>query len=94
MAEMLEQAERDKDTTEYIENNQENNKEGMTMCELWDYVENTGIQKGIRQGIQQTQEELNKLILFLLKEKRYDDLEHCAQDEEYKRKMMEKYGIL
>ena len=98
MAEVLEEAERDKDTAEYVDNDEENNKEGITMCELWDYVENTGIQKGIQQGIQQgirqAQEELNKLILLLLKEKRYEDLERCAQDEEYKQNLMKKYGIL
>ena len=71
------------------------------MCEVWDYAEELwltkGIEQGIQQGIQQVQEQLdriNKLNLLLLGEKRYDDLERCARNEQYREELMERYGLI
>ncbi len=53
-----------------------------------------GIKEGIQEGIQQGENRLNQLNLRLISEKRYDDMERAAKDEEYRNKLYKKYDIL
>lgn len=59
-----------------------------------DYVRSEGIKEGIQEGIQQGEDRLNQLNLRLISEKRYDDMERAAKDEEYRNKLYKKYDIL
>ena len=53
-----------------------------------------GLKAGEEKGRAEGQQNANKLIAILLKEKRYDDLERSAQDIEYQNKLMKEYKII
>ena len=55
---------------------------------------NLKYREGLKDGEEKGQENTNKLIKILLKEKRYDDLEKSAQDIEYQNKLMKEYKII
>ena len=55
---------------------------------------NLKYREGLKAGEEKGQENTNKLIKILLKEKRYDDLEKSAQDIEYQNKLMKEYKII
>ena len=55
---------------------------------------NLKYREGLKDGEENGQENTNKLIIILLKEKRYDDLEKSAQDIEYQNKLMKEYKII
>lgn len=52
-------------------------------CE--DYIRNEGRNEGERR--------LNSLNLTLISDKRYDDIEKAARDEDYREKLYREYGI-
>ena len=54
------------------------------MCEVLDRVENRGIEKGIRQGIN----DINALNIRLIKENRLDDLKRAAADAVYQSQLL------
>lgn len=67
---------------EILETLQENEKkEGITMCEVLARAENKGIAK------------INKLNSILLEQNRIDDLKRAVHDAAYQKQLMEQYGI-
>lgn len=49
-------------------------------------------ERGRRQGEEQI-ERIDKLNAFLIKEKRFEDLEHATNDKKFRQQLMEQYGI-
>lgn len=66
---------------------------------IWDYnqmmleAEERGIQRGREEGEERGIERINKLYSFLIKEKRFEDLERSANDGDFQKQLMEQYGI-
>lgn len=52
-----------------------------------------GIDKGRRIGIRESEKRNFRLVTILLKEKKYDELEEAAKNEDYRNKLYEKYQI-
>ena len=52
-----------------------------------------GIQLGIQQGTEQGVERINRLNVLLLRDNRYDDLLRSANDREFQRQFIIRYGI-
>ena len=50
-------------------------------------------EEGREEGRAEIIAELNQLTKFLLKSKRYNDLEHAAKDIEYQKKLLKELGI-
>lgn len=44
-------------------------------------------------GREQGEDRINQLNTFLIKEKRYEDLERAARDKEFQKQLMSDYGI-
>lgn len=64
---------------------EEEKKEGITMCEVLTRAENKGIAIGEKRA--------NRLTSILLNENRIDDLRRAVNDIEYQKKLMAEYGI-
>lgn len=64
--------------------------DGMKMCELMDFVENRGIQRGINQGIRQ----VNQLVQKLIADGRYEELSRSAEDSQFQMELMKEYCIV
>lgn len=70
---------------------------------IWDHnqmmleAEERGIQRGREEGEARGEkrgiERVNKLYSFLIKEKRFEDLERSANDGDFQKQLMEQYGI-
>lgn len=70
---------------------------------IWDHnqmmleAEERGIQRGREEGEargeKRASERINKLNTFLIKEKRFEDLERSANDGDFQKQLMEQYGI-
>lgn len=56
-------------------------------------AEERGIQRGREEGEERGIERINKLYSFLIKEKRFEDLERSANDGDFQKQLMEQYGI-
>ena len=56
-------------------------------------AEERGEERGERRGEKQMKERINQLNTFLIKEKRYEDLERAARDKEFQKQLMSDYGI-
>ena len=56
-----------------------------------------GFKEGFKEGLDETRAEiraeLNQLTKYLLKAKRYSDLERAAKDIEYQKKLLKEFGI-
>lgn len=50
-------------------------------------------QRGRAQGIDEGEERINKLYSFLIKEKRFEDLDRATGDKDFRRQLMEQYVI-
>lgn len=61
---------------------------------IWDYNQMVleAEERGRRQGEEQI-ERIDKLNAFLIKEKRFEDLEHATNDKKFRQQLMEQYGI-
>lgn len=64
------------------------------MCELLDKYENRGIQKGMRQGLQQGESRFAALSENLLNLNRIDDLRKAAANKQYRNKLYKEFGIV
>lgn len=62
---------------------------------IWDYNQMMleAEKHGRRQGEELAKERINKLNVFLIKEKRFQDMERSTPDKDYQRQLMEQYGI-
>lgn len=56
-------------------------------------AEERGREQGWKQGREQGEDRINQLNTFLIKEKRYEDLERAARDKEFQKQLMSDYGI-
>lgn len=56
-------------------------------------AEERGREQGWKQGREQGEDRINQLNTFLIKEKRYEDLERAARDKEFQNQLMSDYGI-
>lgn len=73
----------------------EKEKKGeITMCELLDKYENRGIQRGMRQGLQQGESRFAALSENLLNLDRIDDLRKAAASKQYRNKLYKEFGIV
>lgn len=52
-----------------------------------------GIERGMEQGMERGMELINRLNLRLIEDKRYDDIERAARDDEYREQLFQEYGI-
>ena len=52
-----------------------------------------GFKKGFMEGREEGMEYLNQLNKYLLKSKRYNDLERATEDIEYQKKLLKEFGI-
>lgn len=76
-------------------------KEGFNMCKALDDLWNDAKQEGRLEGRQEGRSEgksealscVNKLILYLAEEDRYDDIRRAAQDTEYQKRLFVQYGL-
>ena len=61
---------------------------------IWDYNQMVleAEERGRQQGEEQI-ERINRLNAFLIKEKRFQDLERSTTDKDYQKQLMEQYGI-
>ena len=50
-------------------------------------------EEGLMEGRAEVRAELNQLTIYLLKSKRYNDLERAAEDIEYQKKLLKEFGI-
>ena len=56
-----------------------------------------GLERGVKQGVKQGTDlvnRVNRLILSLSQDRRFDDLARSASDPAYQEKLMKEYGIL
>jgi len=75
---------------EYIDTINENELVGgVDMCETLDYIE----KRGVEQGIEQTIERINTLIILLSEQGRTDDIIKAAKDKEYQKKLFDEFGL-
>ena len=58
-----------------------------------DLYEKTLKEEGREEGRAEIIAELNQLTKYLLKAKRYNDLERAAKDIEYQKKLLKEFGI-
>ena len=63
--------------------------ERITMCEVLDYREKQGVQR----GIEQERSVLNKLIEHLIKDGRIEDLKRSTKDSDFQQKLLDEYGL-
>ena len=56
-------------------------------------LKNEGIEIGMRQGIQQGTERINRLYGFLLEENRITDLKRAIQDAEYQEQLFQEFDL-
>lgn len=56
-------------------------------------AEERGREQGWKQGQEQGEDRIIRLNTFLLNEKRYDDLERATRDKDFRRQLMDQYGI-
>lgn len=56
-------------------------------------AERMGLEQGMQKGIQQGIQRMNNLNIRLIQEKRYDDLEKAATDEEYREQLFQEFGL-
>ena len=49
-------------------------------------------ERGRKQGEEQI-ERIDRLNIFLIKEKRFEDLERATSDKDFRQQLMEQYGI-
>ena len=56
-------------------------------------AENIGLKRGMERGMKQGIERINELNVRLIREKRFDDLEKAAQDQEYQKKLLEEFQL-
>jgi len=56
-------------------------------------TEERGEQRGIEIGEQRGTDRLNRLNAFLIRDKRYSDLEHSTNDPAFQAQLMTEYGI-
>ena len=61
----------------------------ITMCEVLDYREKRGEQR----GIEQERSVLNKLIDLLIKDGRIEDLKRSTKDSDFQQKLLDEYGL-
>ena len=61
----------------------------ITMCEVLDYREKRGEQR----GIEQERSVLNKLIVLLIKDGRIEDLKRSTKDSDFQQKLLDEYGL-
>ena len=52
-----------------------------------------GLARGREEGREEGMEYLNQLNKYLLKSKRYNDLERATEDIEYQKKLLKEFGI-
>ena len=52
-----------------------------------------GMERGMERGMKQGIERINELNVRLIREKRFDDLEKAAQDQEYQKKLLEEFQL-
>lgn len=52
-----------------------------------------GMKQGIEQGIEQGENRFSQLILFLLANKRYEDLEKVSQNADYRKQLYQQYNM-
>ncbi len=64
-------------------------KGGVNMCEAIRELVTESIEKGAEEATNR----INKLTIYLLAEKRYDDLERAASDRDYQNSLFRVYGI-
>lgn len=67
----------------------EKKKEEINMCEAIREL----VADSIQEGREEATRRINKLTIFLLAEKRYDDLERAASDRDYQNNLFRVYGI-
>ena len=58
-----------------------------------DLYEKTLKEDAREEGREEIRAELNQLTKYLLKAKRYNDLERAAEDIEYQKKLLKEFGI-
>lgn len=68
--------------------------EDINMCTIAEELERQGIQKGVRQGLEQGISKINRLNAVLLASGRTEDLFRATEDTEFQKRLMEEYGIL
>lgn len=68
-------------------------REGISMCEILDRVENKGIIIGEKRGEKRGREMLNQLNAILLEQNRLDDLKRTLSDTAYQEQLLIEYGI-
>ena len=61
--------------------------------EEWEEVRMNIYDMGIERGIERGIELLNRLYLQLIEDKRYEDIERVARDDEYREQLFQEYGI-
>lgn len=80
----------DKRYQEYIESVDEQTLTGgIDMCETLDYIEKRGIEKGRGHG----EERISELNVRLIEAGRIDDVLKAAKDKDYRKKLLEEYGL-
>ena len=67
--------------------------EDITMCEVLDYREKRGDQRGMQRGIERDRRALNRLNDLLIKDGRIEDLKRSTKDSDFQQKLLDEYGL-
>lgn len=54
---------------------------------------NEGMLEAQERGIAIGEERINKLYSYLIRDKRFEDLEHSTKDKDFRQQLMQQYGI-
>ena len=65
--------------------------EKLTMCDVLDYRERIGEERGKAEGKAEGEERMSSLVGALLKDGRLEDLKRVTRDREYRDKLLQEY---
>ena len=74
-------------------NDLEEVKEAVAMTRIGQMIFDDGVVRGREEGREEERRLMSALISKLLQEKRLDDLQRAAEDEEYRERMMKEFNI-
>lgn len=74
-------------------NDLEEVKEAVAMTRIGQMIFDDGVVRGREEGREEERRLMSALISKLLQEKRLDDLQRAAEDEEYRERLMKEFNI-
>ena len=68
-------------------------KEVISMTILGEMLMNDGIEKGIREGIDQGEQKVNRLIQLLIENSRMDEISRAVTDRQFQKQLFQEFSL-